>query len=53
MSKNKKTIPVLIRDMPIKLHAKLTKAGQENRTKLKGEILNRLQKSFENSNSPS
>jgi hypothetical protein len=43
----KKTIAVLIRDMPIKLHAKLIKAGKESRAKLKGEILNRLERSFE------
>lgn len=45
--KTKKTIAVLIRAMPIKLHTKLTQVGQENRTGLIGEILNRLERSFE------
>jgi len=44
---SKKTIAVLIRDMPIKLHAKIFAASVRNRTKMKGEILNRLKKSFE------
>jgi len=43
----KKTIAVLIRDMPIKLHAKLVKAGKESRATLKCEILNRRERSFE------